>query len=139
MIPESVIDEILLKADIESVVGRYVSLSRKGGNLWGLCPFHHEKTASFSVNPSKGIYKCFGCNKGGNAINFIMEIEHLNYPEAIRYLGGIYGIEVPDTRDSSNSDAAREKTKRVKALLNEAAKFYYKQFNDPDTGAPAQA
>ena len=139
LIPESVIDEILLKADIESVVGRYVSLSRKGGNLWGLCPFHHEKTASFSVNPSKGIYKCFGCNKGGNAINFIMEIEHLNYPEAIRYLGGIYGIEVPDTRDGSNSDAAREKTKRVKALLNEAAKFYYKQFNDPDTGAPAQA
>ena len=139
LIPESVIDEILLKADIESVVGRYVSLSRKGGNLWGLCPFHHEKTASFSVNPSKGIYKCFGCNKGGNAINFIMEIEHLNYPEAIRYLGGIYGIEVPDTRDGSNSDAAREKTKRVKALLTEAAKFYYLQFNDPETGVPAQA
>ena len=139
LIPESVIDEILLKADIESVVGRYVSLSRKGGNLWGLCPFHHEKTASFSVNPSKGIYKCFGCNKGGNAINFIMEIEHLNYPEAIRYLGGIYGIEVPDTRDGSNSDASREKTKRVKALLTEAAKFYYLQFNDPETGVPAQA
>ncbi|MCR5287968.1 MAG: DNA primase [Saccharofermentans sp.] len=139
LIPESVIDEILLKADIESVVGRYVSLSRKGGNLWGLCPFHHEKTASFSVNPSKGIYKCFGCNKGGNAINFIMEIEHLNYPEAIRYLGGIYGIEVPDTRDGSNSDSAREKTKRVKALLTEAAKFYYLQFNDPETGVPAQA
>jgi DNA primase len=139
LIPESVIDEILLKADIESVVGRYVSLSRKGGNLWGLCPFHHEKTASFSVNPSKGIYKCFGCNKGGNAINFIMEIEHLNYPEAIRYLGGIYGIEVPDTRDGSNSDAAREKNKRVKALLTEAAKFYYLQFNDPETGVPAQA
>ena len=139
LIPESVIDEILMKADIESVVGRYVSLSRKGGNLWGLCPFHHEKTASFSVNPNKGIYKCFGCNKGGNAINFIMEIEHLNYPEAIRFLGSLYGVDVPDTRDGSNSDAAREKTKRVKALLNEAAKFYYKQLNDPDVGVPAQA
>ena len=139
LIPENVIDEILMKADIESVVGRYVSLSRKGGNLWGLCPFHHEKTASFSVNPNKGIYKCFGCNKGGNAINFIMEIEHLNYFEAIRYLGGIYGVEVPDTRDGANNDATREKTKRVKALLNEAAKFYYKQFNDPDVGVPAQA
>lgn len=139
LIPESVIDDILLKADIESVVGRYVSLSRKGANMWGLCPFHHEKTASFSVNPSKGIYKCFGCNKGGNAINFIMEIEHLSYPEAIRYLGGIYGVDVPDTRDDHGGDAGREKTKRVKALLTEAAKFYYTQFIDPEVGVPAQA
>lgn len=138
LIPESVIDEILLKADIESVVGRYVSLSRKGGNMWGLCPFHNEKTASFSVNPSKGIYKCFGCGKGGNAINFIMEIEHLSYPEAIRFLGGIYGVEVPDSRDSSGSDKSREKTKRVKALLTEAAKFYYLQFNDKQIGIPAR-
>ena len=139
LIPESVIDEILLKADIESVVGRYVSLSRKGGNLWGLCPFHHEKTASFSVNPSKGIYKCFGCNKGGNAIRFVMDIEHLSYPEAIRFLGGIYGVDVPDTRESAAGENEREKTKRVKSLLNEAAKFYYMQFNDPDVGIPAQA
>lgn len=138
LIPESVIDEILLKADIESVVGRYVSLKRKGGNEWGLCPFHHEKTPSFSVNPSKGIYKCFGCNKGGNAINFIMEMEHLSYPEAIRYLGGIYGVDVPDTRDDPSGDAGREKTKRVKALLTEAAKYYYVQFNDQETGVPAR-
>lgn len=138
LIPESVIDEILLKADIESVVGRYVSLKRKGANLWGLCPFHHEKTPSFSVNPSKGIYKCFGCNKGGNSINFIMEMEHLNYPEAIRFLGGLYGVDIPDTRGDSGDDASREKTKRVKALLTEAARFYYHQFNDPEVGAPAR-
>ena len=138
LIPENVIDEILLKADIESVVGRYVSLKRKGSNMWGLCPFHHEKTPSFSVNPSKGIYKCFGCNKGGNAINFIMEMEHLSYPEAIRYLGGIYGVDIPDTRDDAAGEAGRERTKRVKAMLTEAAKFYYLQFNDEKTGVAAR-
>ena len=138
LIPESVIDDILLKADIESVVGRYVSLKRKGANLWGLCPFHHEKTPSFSVNPAKNIYMCFGCHKGGNAINFIMEMEHMNYPEAIRFLGDLYGVEVPDTRGDSNGDAGREKIKRVKSLLTETAKFYYKQFNDPEVGAPAR-
>ena len=67
LIPDNVIDEVLTRADIESVVGRYVLLKRQGGNLWGLCPFHSEKTPSFSVNPSKGIYKCFGCGKGGGA------------------------------------------------------------------------
>ena len=96
LIPDNVIDEVLTRADIESVVGRYVLLKRSGGNLWGLCPFHSEKTASFSVNPAKGIYKCFGCGKGGNAISFIMEIEHMNYPEAIRHLGGLYGVEIPE-------------------------------------------
>lgn len=138
LIPESVIEDILLKADIESVVGRYVSLNRKGGNMWGLCPFHHEKTASFSVNPSKGIYKCFGCGKGGNAINFIMEIEHQSYPEAIRFLGSLYGIDVPDAREEAGNDMKRERIKRVKALLNETAKFYYLQFNDPEVGVPAR-
>ena len=138
LIPESVIDEILLKADIESVVGRYVSLNRKGSNLWGLCPFHHEKTPSFSVNPAKNIFKCFGCGKGGSAIHFIMEIEHLSYPEAIRFLGSLYGVDVPDTRDEAGNDARREKTKRVKSLLTEAARFYYLQFNDPEVGVPAR-
>lgn len=138
LIPESVIDEILLKADIESVVGRYVSLSRKGGNMWGLCPFHHEKTASFSVNPSKNIYHCFGCGKGGNAINFIMEIEHLSYPEAIRFLGSLYGVDVPDSREEAGNEHRREMTKRVKSLLVEAARFYYKQYMDPEVGAPAR-
>ena len=138
LIPESVIEEILLKADIESVVGRYVSLNRKGGNMWGLCPFHHEKTASFSVNPSKNIYKCFGCGKGGNAISFIMEIEHLSYPEAIRFLGSQYGVEVPDAAEEAGNEERKEKTKRVKNLLTEAAKFYYLQFNDPDVGVPAR-
>ena len=137
LIPDNVIDEILTRADIESVVGRYVLLKRSGGNLWGLCPVHSEKTASFSVNPAKGIYKCFGCGKGGNAINFIMEIEHLNYPEAIRHLGALYGVEIPETTSSGN-DVRKDEKNRVYDILKEAAKFYYKSFNDPDIGQPAR-
>ena len=137
LIPENVIDEVLTRADIESVVGRYVLLKRSGGNLWGLCPFHSEKTASFSVNPSKGIYKCFGCGKGGNAISFIMEIEHMSYPEAIRHLGGLYGVEIPETGFSGDSIQKEEKN-RVKDILKEAAKYYYKSFNDEDIGKPAR-
>ena len=137
LIPENVIDEILTRADIESVVGRYVLLKRSGSNLWGLCPFHSEKTASFSVNPAKGIYKCFGCGKGGNSINFIMEIEHMNYPEAIRHLAGIYGVEVPET-GYSGDNIQKEAKNRAKDILKEAAKYYYKSFNDEDIGKPAR-
>jgi len=137
LIPESVIDEVLTRADIESVVGRYVQLKRSGSNLWGLCPFHSEKTPSFSVHPGKSIYHCFGCGKGGNAINFIMEIEHLSYPEAIRHLAGIYGVDIPETGYSGESIQKEEKN-RVKDILKEAAKFYYKSFNDPQIGVPAR-
>ena len=136
-IPDNVIDEVLARADIESVVGRYVQLKRQGSNMWGLCPFHSEKTASFSVNPSKNIYKCFGCGKGGNAISFIMEIEHLSYPEAIRYLGGLYGVEIPETGYSGDS-VQKDAKNRVKEILKEAAKFYYRSFNDPVVGQPAR-
>ena len=137
LIPDNVIDEVLTRADIESVVGRYVLLKRSGGNLWGLCPFHSEKTASFSVNPAKNIFHCFGCGKGGNAIKFIMEIEHLNYPEAIRHLAGLYGVEIPETGYSGDNIKKEEKD-RVKDILKEAAKFYYKAFNDENIGKPAR-
>lgn len=137
LIPDNIIDDVLTRADIESVVSRYVLLKRQGGNLWGLCPFHSEKTPSFSVNPSKGIYKCFGCGKGGNAISFIMEIEHMNYPESIRHLAGLYGVEIPETGYSGDSIQKEEKN-RVKDILKEAAKYYYKSFNDEDLGKPAR-
>ena len=135
-IPENVIEEVLTRADIESVVSRYVLLTRKGTNMWGLCPFHSEKTASFSINPSKQIFHCFGCGKGGNAIKFIMEIEHLSYPDAIRHLGALYGVEVPETGYSGN-DSQKERKNRVYDILKEAAKFYYQSLNDPDIGKPA--
>ena len=94
--PAAFINELIARNPIEDVVGQYVTLRRSGSNLFGLCPFHGEKTASFSVNPSKGIYYCFGCHKGGGAINFQMEIEGLSYPDAVRALAKRVGMEVPE-------------------------------------------
>ena len=92
MIPRDTIDRIYSAAHIEDVVGQYVSLKKRGANLIGLCPFHSEKTGSFTVSPSKGIYKCFGCGKAGNVVNFIMEIEQCGYPEALKLLAKRYHI-----------------------------------------------
>ena len=128
-IPDSVIEEILAKADIESVVGKYVSFTKRTGqNLFGLCPFHSEKTPSFSVSLNKGIYHCFGCGKGGNSIGFIMEIEKLTYPEAIRFLGNQYGVEVPEFSNGDGSGSDKKMKERVYALLTEAARFFYSSF-----------
>ena len=137
LIPDNIIDEVLTRADIESVVSRYVALKRQGNNLWGLCPFHSEKTASFSINPSKNIFHCFGCGKGGNSIKFIMEIEHMNYPEAIRHLAGLYGVEIPET-GYSGENIQKEAKNRAKDILKEAAKYYYNSFNDEAIGQPAR-
>ena len=86
MIDQSTIDRIFDTAKIEEVVGDYVTLKRRGANMIGHCPFHNEKTPSFSVSPSKNIYKCFGCGEGGNPVNFIMKIENLSYYEALKFL-----------------------------------------------------
>ncbi len=96
MIPQNTVDRIIATADVVDVVKDFVSLSKRGVNFLGLCPFHNEKTPSFSVSPSKGIYKCFGCGKGGNAVNFIMEHEQLSYVEALKYLAKKYNIEVEE-------------------------------------------
>lgn len=135
-IPENIIEEVLNRADIESVVGKYVSFTKRSGqNLMGLCPFHSEKTPSFNVNISRGIYKCFGCNKGGNSIKFIQEIEKLTYPEAIRYLAKEYNITVPeDTYDSNDSVDRKNKIDRVRKLLNDAGVFYYSKLKTSKEG-----
>ena len=86
MIPHHTIEQILDAAQIQDIVQEFVPLKRRGVNYIGLCPFHNEKTPSFTVSPSKGIFKCFGCGKGGNAVNFIMEHESLSYPEALKYV-----------------------------------------------------
>ena len=96
MIKPGTIQEIFETAKIDEVVGDFVSLRKRGINLIGLCPFHNEKTPSFTVSPAKGIYKCFGCGKGGNAVNFIMEHEHYTYPEALKFLAKKYSIEVDE-------------------------------------------
>ena len=122
--PPSFIDELLARNPIEDVVGQYVTLKRSGANMFGLCPFHGEKTASFSVAPDKGIYYCFGCHKGGGSINFMMELEGLSYPDAVRSLAKRVGMEVPEDEEYQSRYKQQE---RLWALHKEAARFFHSQ------------
>ena len=126
--PPSFLDELVARNPIEEVVGQYVSLKRSGSNLFGLCPFHGEKTASFSVSPDKGICYCFGCHKGGGVINFMMEIEGLSYPDAVRSLAKRAGLEVPEDEQYQSRYRQQE---RLWALHKEAARFFHAQLYAP--------
>ena len=126
--PPAFLDELAARNPIEEVVGQYVNLKRSGSNLFGLCPFHGEKTPSFSVAPDKGIYYCFGCHKGGGVINFEMEIEGLSYPDAVRALAQRVGMEVPDDEEYQSRYRKQE---RLWALSKEAARFFVTQLYDP--------
>ena len=109
---------------IEEVIGDFISLRRRGVNLLGLCPFHNEKTPSFTVSPAKGIYKCFGCGKAGNAVGFIMEHEHFTYPEALKYLAKKYQIEIEEeVRTPEQIQETSEKESLIN--LNEFARKYF--------------
>ncbi|MBP3314037.1 MAG: DNA primase [Oscillospiraceae bacterium] len=127
--PASFLDELSARNPIEDVVGQYVSLTRKSSNLFGLCPFHSEKTGSFSVAPEKGIYYCFGCHKGGGVVNFIMEIENLDYPDAVRFLAKRANMEVPEDESYRNRYKSQE---RLKNLCLEAARFFRSQLTTPE-------
>ena len=116
------IDELIARNPIEDVVGRYVTLRRSGSNLFGLCPFHGEKTASFSVAPDKGMYYCFGCHKGGGVINFQMEIEGLSYPDAVRALAKRAGMNIPEDEQYQSRYRQQE---RLWAAHKEAARYYH--------------
>ena len=131
--PPAFLDELTARNPIEEVVGQYVTLKRSGSNLFGLCPFHGEKTASFSVAPDKGIYYCFGCHKGGSVINFQMEIEGLSYPDAVRALAKRAGMEVPEDEQYQSRYRQQE---RLWALHKEAARFFHSQLYAP-VGADA--
>ncbi len=126
--PPAFIDELLARNPIEDVVGQYVNLKRSGANMFGLCPFHGEKTASFSVAPDKGIYYCFGCHKGGGAINFMMELEGLSYPDAVRALAKRAGMEVPEDEQYQSRYRQQE---RLWALMKEAARYFHAQLYSP--------
>ena len=126
--PPAFLDELAARNPIEEVVGQYVNLKRSGSNLFGLCPFHGEKTPSFSVAPDKGIYYCFGCHKGGGVINFEMEIEGLSYPDAVRALAQRVGMEVPDDEEYQSRYRKQE---RLWALSKEAARFFVSQLHAP--------
>jgi DNA primase len=135
MLPQSFLDDLIARNDIVDVVGSYVALQQKGSNLFGLCPFHNEKTPSFSVSPSKQIYHCFGCKKGGGVINFIMEVENLSYIDAVRFLAKRVNLEVPDDRQDDDSARRRQ---RILALNRDAARWYYDVLQSPE-GAAVQA
>jgi DNA primase len=129
-ISESSIKEVTAKADIISVVGEYVRLEKRGGNYWGLCPFHNEKTPSFSVNPERNMYYCFGCHEGGGAINFLMEMEKLSYPEAIESLAKQSGIELiyenqGNPKDDANANARKKQQEDLEELYRRVAGSFH--------------
>ena len=124
MIDQATIDRITDTAQIQDVVGDYVTLKKRGVNLLGLCPFHNEKTPSFTVSPAKGIFKCFGCGKGGNSVHFIMEHEQISYSEALKYLARKYHIEVQE-RELSPEEMAVRNDRESMFLVNEFAQKHF--------------
>lgn len=137
MIERDVIDRIMSTANIVEVIGDYVTLKRKGANYQACCPFHNEKTPSFVVSPSKGLFKCFGCGKAGNAVTFIMEHESLSYPEALKVVAKKYGIEVKE-REMSEEDIHRNNNRESMFALNAWIADYFVNYmhNDSNEGIP---
>ena len=126
MIPKNTVASILEAARIEEVVGEFVNLKRRGSNLIGLCPFHQEKTPSFTVSPSKGIFKCFGCGKAGDSARFVMEHEHYSYPEALRFLAKKYNIEIEEREPTAEELVAQNERERM-FNVNTFAQQYFSQ------------
>lgn len=134
MIPKETIDKVFEAARIEDVVGSYVRLKKRGANLLGLCPFHKEKTGSFTVSPSKGIYKCFGCGKAGNAVGFVMEIEQCSYIEAIRQLAQRYHIQIEE-RELTQEEKKMQDDRESMFLVNDFAnKWFQQQLHETQEG-----
>ncbi|MDD4190439.1 MAG: DNA primase [Mangrovibacterium sp.] len=127
MIDQNTIDRILDAAEITEVVSEFVTLKKRGVNLIGLCPFHNEKTPSFTVSPAKGIFKCFGCGKGGNAVNFVMEHESLSYPEALKWLAGKYHIEIQEEEETDEQKLLKDERESM-MIVSAFARKYFSQF-----------
>ncbi|NLM75201.1 MAG: DNA primase [Clostridiaceae bacterium] len=122
--PEEVIEEVRLRNDIVDVISSYIKLERKGKTYFGLCPFHSEKTPSFSVEPVKQFFYCFGCNKGGSVIQFIMDIENLEFPDALRFLADRAGITLPEPEEPKERENARQR-KKILELNRQAARYFF--------------
>ena len=134
-IPEQFVDELVSRTDIVDLVSGYVRLNKKGNNYWGLCPFHSEKTASFSVSPDKQLFHCFGCGAGGTVIHFIMARENLDFMEAVKYLAERAGVPIPDPRSNAErakAAALHDKKKRMYEMNSEAGRFFYKNLVSPE-------
>jgi len=134
MISQKTIQEIRDTAKIEDVIGDYVTLKKRGVNLLGLCPFHNEKTPSFTVSPAKNIYKCFGCGESGGAINFIMEHEGMTYPQALRHLADKYGIEMDETKPSAEAIQERQMMDSLYLINERTQQFFAQQLFETESG-----
>jgi len=134
LIPKDTVDKIIETARVEDVVGDFITLKKRGANLLGLCPFHGEKSPSFTVSPAKGIYKCFGCGKAGNSVNFIMEHESLSYPEALRYLAAKYNIEIVEKEITPEEKAQITEKESLYIVTNYAQKYFTDNLWNTDEG-----
>src|SRR5215216_5380803 len=135
LIPQDIIEQVKERTDIADVVGGYVTLSRAGQNLKGLCPFHAEKTPSFNVSPSRQIFHCFGCGTGGNVFTFVMKLEGSSFPEAVRELAKRAGITVPEIQSGSPDNRQRERLEQV----NDAAALWFRRNLEQSEGEQARA
>jgi DNA primase len=134
LIPKDTIDDIFQAARIEEVVGEFVHLKKRGVNMLGNCPFHDEKTPSFTVSPAKGIYKCFGCGVGGNSVNFVMAHEHFTYPEALRYLANKFGIEVEEEEVTPEMAQEQSEKESMYVVANYAQQHFIENLHDSNEG-----
>src|ERR1700747_565049 len=134
MIARDTVDKIVEAARIEEVVGDFVTLKKRGANLLGLCPFHNEKTPSFTVSPAKGIYKCFGCGEAGNSVNFIMKLESLSYPESLKYLAKKYGIAVEEKEITPEEKAQQTEKESLLITASYAQKYFSENLKNTDEG-----
>ena len=134
MIPKETIDLIFETARIDEVVGDFVHLKKRGVNMLGNCPFHDEKTPSFTVSPTKGIYKCFGCGKGGNSVNFVMDHEHFSYPEALKFLASKYNIFIEEQERTPEQEEAANDRESMYIVSNIANEYFQDQLFNGDEG-----
>ena len=134
MIDKATVDRIYSAADIVEVIGDFVTLKKKGVNYQACCPFHNEKTPSFVVSPSKGLFKCFGCGKGGNAVTFVMEHENMTYPEALKYVAKKYGIEVAEREQTPEEQRRNDDRESMMVVSSYAADYFVRSLHDTPEG-----
>ena len=134
MISQTTIQQILSRLDIIDVIGGFVKLKRRGTNYLGLCPFHNEKTPSFTVSPAKEIYKCFGCGRSGNTISFLMEHEKYSYADTLKWLANKYGIEVEETFQSDEQRQAQQSADSLYIINAFAQQYFSRQLFETEEG-----
>ena len=136
--PSAWLNELFAKNEIVSVISSYVDLKPKGRKLWACCPLHGEKTPSFSVSPDKQLFYCFGCHAGGTVVQFIMDIERLTFPEAVKYLADRVGMEMPNEVNDEDLRKIRERKNRLYEANKLAARYFFDCLMDPERGKPGR-